>query len=152
MNLASKSWFEILKAARILSVKAPFASADLARAAGLKDTFPSVITRGNRIGEMGKGSTAEKIAAGWLSKFKKWGYAEVVEKVMTGGPKPTFAWRLTEEGMKCELKDGIRKRFDKLLEASKALRELKGKKSEPEAWKDFLSTLAEVDGKEEEKA
>lgn len=152
MNLASKTWFEILKSARILSQKGPFASADLAKEGGLKDTFPSVITRGDRIGQMGKGSTAEKIAAGWLSKFKKWGYAEVVEKINTGSPKPTFAWRLTKEGMECELKDGIRKRFDKLLSAAQALRELRGKKSEQEAWKDFLKTLAEVEGKEEEKA
>lgn len=152
MNLASKTWFEILKSARILSAKAPFASSDLAREAGLKDTFPSVITRGDRAGQMGKGSTAEKIASGWLSKFKKWGYVEVVEKVQMGNPKATYAWRVTKEGMDCELKDGIRKRFDKLLEASKALRELRGKKSEHEAWKDFLKTLAEVEGKEEEKA
>lgn len=147
----SKNWFDILGAARLLSAKGPFSSSDLAKAADLKETFPSLIEKGPKAGTMGKGSTPAKIASGWLSKFKKWGYATVIEKVQTGAPTPTFAWKLTEAGMTAVPRDGVRIKFEKIVKAAQYLRELKGKKSEPEAWKAFLKTLDEVQGKEEEK-
>jgi hypothetical protein len=148
MKTESKKWFEILEAARTLTP--PFTAADLGKAAELKDTFPSEIKTGPRAGEIGKGSSSQQIAAAWLGKFRKWGYAEVVNKVQTGAPLPTFAWKLTENGMTCEPRDGIKLKFNKIVKAAQYLRDLKGKKSEPEAWKAFLKTLDEVQSKDEE--
>jgi hypothetical protein len=147
----SKNWFDILVAARGLSEKGPFSSSDLAKAANLQETFPSVIEKGPKAGTMGKGSTPAKIASGWLSKFKKWGYAQVIEKVQTGAPTPTFAWRLTEAGMTAVPRDGVRVKLEKLLKASNALVAAKGKKTETEAWKAFVKTLEELSGGEEER-
>lgn len=146
MKTESKKWFEILEAARTL--KSPFSAADLAKAAEIKDTFPSEIKSGPRMGQMGKGSTAATVAAAWLGKFRKWGYCEVIQKLETGAPRPTFAWKLTPAGMTAEPRDGIKIKFEKIVKAAQYLRNLKGKKSEPEAWKAFLDTLDEVERKE----
>ena len=149
MKTNSQRWFEILEAARTL--KAPFSAADLAKAAEIKDTFPSEIKSGPRMGEMGKGSTAATVAAAWLGKFRKWGYCEVLQKLETGAPRPTFAWKLTPAGMTVEPRDGIKAKFEKIVKAAQFLRDQKGKKVEPEAWRAFLKTLDEVQTKEEEK-
>jgi len=149
----NNNWYEILKAAKELSKegRATFSASDLAVAAGLKDTFPSEIKAGPRTGQMGKGSTAATVAAAWLSKFRKWGYVEVAQKMETGAPRPTFMWKMTPAGLKAEPRDGIKAKFEKIVKAAQFLRDQKGKKVEPEAWKVFLKTLDEVQTQEEEK-
>jgi hypothetical protein len=144
-------WFEILKTARDLSRNgaSTFTSADLARAAGLEDTMPSAIARGPNMGQMGKGSTAQQIASGWLSKFQKWGYVTVAGKMQTGAPRPAFVYAMTKEGLTCELRQGLKARLYKLIEAVNLLREVKGKAAEPSAWKELLKVVDEVTPKEE---
>jgi hypothetical protein len=152
MKTNPQPWFEILKAARTVSKagEQTFVAADLAKAADLKDTFPSPIEKGPRMGQMGKGSTAQQLAAAWLTKFRKWGYVEVSEKIQTGAPRPTFAWKLTPQGLAVELRDGVSTKLAKLVEAARALQTFKGKAGEQSAWKDFIKVLDLVDEKKED--
>lgn len=151
MKTNKQPWFEILKAARTISKNGAdsFTAADLARAAGLEDTLPSEISRGPRMGQMGKGSTAQQIAAGWLSKFQKWKYVTVSGKLQTGAPRPAFVYSMTPEGLTCELRQGLKARLHKLIDAIKLLAEVKGKAAEPSAWKELLKVVEEVTPKEE---
>jgi hypothetical protein len=153
MKTNKQPWFEILKAARALSKNgaSSFTSADLARAAELEDTVPSAIARGPRMGEMGKGSTAQQIAAGWLSKFQKWGYVVVSGKIQTGAPRPAFVYSMTKDGLTCELRQGLKARLYKLIEAVNLLAEVKGKAAEPSAWKELLKVVDEVTPQEDTK-
>lgn len=152
MKTNKQPWFEILKTARTLSRNGSttFTAADLARAAGLEDTLPSAIARGPNMGQMGKGSTAQQIAAGWLSKFKKWGYVTVADKIQTGAPRPAFVYSMTKDGLNCELREGLKARLQKLIDAIKLLAEVKGKAAEPSAWKELLKVVDEVSPKEAE--
>src|SRR4029079_16153395 len=86
-----------------------------------------------------------------LGKFRKGWSCEVIQKLETGAPRPTFAWKLTPAGMSVEPRDGIKVKFEKIVKAAQFLRDQKGKKVEPEAWRAFLKTLDEVQAKEEEK-
>jgi hypothetical protein len=150
MKTNKQPWFEILKSARDLSRNgaSTFTAADLARAAGLEDTMPSAIERGPNMGQMGKGSTAQQIAAGWLSKFKKWGYVTVADKIQTGAPRPAFVYAMTKDGLNCELRQGLKAKLFKLIEAVKLLAEVKGKAAEASAWKELLKVVDEVQPEE----
>jgi hypothetical protein len=146
MKTNKQPWFEILKTARTLSRDgaSTFTSADLARAAGLEDTMPSAIARGPNMGQMGKGSTAQQIASGWLSKFQKWGYVTVAGKIQTGAPRPAFVYAMTKDGLNCELRQGLKAKLFKLIEAVNLLKEVKGKAAEASAWKELLKVVDEV--------
>lgn len=144
MKTNKQSWFEILQVARNLSQKGPFGSADLARAAGLEDTMPSEVIKGPNAGKMGKGSTGQQIAAGWLSKFTKWGYVLVTGKIQTGGPRPAFVFQVTPSGMTCELRQGLKAKLKLLVEAVDRLSEVKGKPAEIGAWLDLQKVADEV--------
>lgn len=150
MKTNKQNWFEILQAARNLSEKGPFGSADLARAAGLKDTPPSEMLKGKDAGKMGKGSTAQQLAAGWLGKFVKWGYVIVTGKVETGGPRPAFVYHVTPAGMACTVRPGLKARLKSLVAAVDRMAELKGKPTEIGAWDDLLKVAAEVRPQETE--
>lgn len=150
MKTNKQNWFEILEVARTLSKKGPFGAADLGRAAGLQDTMPSEIVKGPNAGKMGKGSTAQQIAAGWLSKFQKWGYVIVTGKVDTGAPRPAFVYQVTPAGMTCEIRPGLKTRLKMLVDAVDRLAEVKGKAAEPGAWKDLVKIAAEVRPQEAE--
>lgn len=150
MKTNKQTWFEILQVARNLSQKGPFGSSDLARAAGLEDTMPSEVLKGPNAGKMGKGSTAQQIAAGWLSKFQKWGYVVVTGKIQTGGPRPAFVFQVTPAGMTCQVRAGLKDRLRLLIEAVDRLAVLKGKPTEPGAWKDLLKVVEEVRPQQEE--
>ncbi len=147
MKTESKQWFEVLEAARTISKggRETFTASSLAQAAGLQDTFPQKIVGGPNDGKMGKGSTAQQIAAAWLGKFRKWGYCEVVEKVMTGAPRPTFSWKMTPAGMTVEVREGVATKLKRLIEVSRTLEKHRGKAAEAVAWKDFLKVLNDVD-------
>lgn len=147
-----QTWFEVLNFARSISGKDGFGSADLARAAGFKDTMPSEIVKGPNAGKLGQGSTAQQIAAGWLSKFQKWGYVFVAGKVDTGAPRPAFIYNVTPEGMACTVRPGLKARLKMLVKAVDLLEEVKGKAAEAGVWKDLLKVVAEVrpQGEEEE--
>lgn len=150
MKTNKQSWFEILQAARTLSQKGPFGSADLARAAGLEDTLPSEMLKGKDAGKIGKGSTAQQIASGWLGKFVKWGYVIVTGKVQTGGPRPAFVYQVTPAGMTCAVRPGLRARLLTLIAAVDRLKELKGKGGEISAYQDLLKVANEVRPQETE--
>jgi len=144
--MSSTTWFDVLEAARALSKggKNAFTAADLAKAAELKDTLPSPIAEGPRAGQMGKGSTGPAIAAAWLGKFRKWGYAEVEGKVQTGAPRPTYSWKLTPLGLEVEPRDGLSSRLRALTQAAKTLLAARGRASEAQAWKDLAKVVDEV--------
>lgn len=150
MKTNKQNWFEILQVARTLSQKGPFGSSDLALAAGLEDTMPSEIVKGPNAGKMGKGSTAQQIAAGWLSKFTKWGYVLVTGKIQTGGPRPAFVFQVTPAGMTCQERLGLKARLKLLVDAVDRLEEVKGKAAEPGVWKDLLKIASDVRPREEE--
>ena len=144
MKTNKQTWFEVLEVARTLSKKGAFGSADLARAAGLQDTMPSAIMKGPNEGKMGHGSTAQQIAAGWLSKFQKWGYVTVTGKVDTGAPRPAFVYQVTPAGMTCAIRPGLKARLKMLVDAVDRLVEVKGKAAEIGAFKDLVKIAAEV--------
>lgn len=152
MKNEKPQWFDVLLAARTLSRegKSTFTSADLARAAGLEDTAPSAIAKGPNMGQMGKGSTAQQIAAGWLSKFQKWGYVTVAGKMQTGAPRPAFVYQITPAGLSCEVRQGLKARLQKLIDAVKIMAEVKGKAAEASAWKALLKVVDEVSTPEKE--
>lgn len=153
MKTNTQTWFDILNAARTVSKggSETFTAANLATAAGLKDTFPSEIKKGPRAGEMGKGSTAQQLAAAWLTKFRKWGYVQVSEKMETGAPRPTFSWKMTPTGLNIEIRDGIATKLEKLVEAARAFQAVKGKAGEASAWNDLVEVLDLVEGVESTK-
>lgn len=138
-----QTWFDILEVAKRLP--APFSSDDLARAAGLKATQASTIMSGPNTGKMGKGSTPQQHAAGWLSKFKKWGYVVVVDRVASSGPMPANAYQMTEEGQKVEKTMSLRQRFAILVAVLRDFIASIGESDHAEKWDNLKKTLEEVD-------
>lgn len=150
----SATWFEILEILRVLSEngKRQFTSSSLVEAAGLKDTPKRVFSSGPRKGETSLGSTAVQIASGWLSKFRRWGYVEIVDTKPSSGPKPSNIYALTQKGLSCELRSSrqeqlstLKTQLETLLESTVAYRDLRGKPAEGQAWKDLLKVIRETE-------
>lgn len=143
----STNWFEILETLRVMSQngKSRFTSSDLVEAVGFKNTPKRTFTSGPRKGETSQGSTAVQIASGWLSKFLKWGYVEVVDTKPSGGPKPSNIYAVTRKGLTCELRSSrqeqltsMRNQLESLVESVNVYRDLRGTPAEGQAWKDLL--------------
>lgn len=171
----SLKWFQILEKARELSPNGSerFNAEALSNKCGFEKTKPSVIERGPRKGKMGEGSTPKQIASGWLSKFVKWGYVQVVGTTTSDGPRPANVYTVTQAGHACEVRPGLKERLQEaedhlqqaeghigqltedlqalagnlqsLLEAVQAFRDLRGKPAEGQAWKDLLKTTRELE-------
>jgi hypothetical protein len=84
-----------------------------------------------------------KDASAWISKFVKWGYAKRTGSSPNGSHKPTGIYELTDYGMKVSPKHV--NRLALMLEASKALEEVRGTKSEAAAMGRLFKLAHEIE-------
>src|SRR3972149_3261135 len=80
--------------------------------------------------DLAKKGIAPRTAAAWLSKLKRWGYVEVVDREKNFDRsgiqrRPKNIWSLTKAGVDCRPVEGVRSRFRRLLEAAQALKRAK---------------------------
>lgn len=127
-------WFEVLKAARELSPDgATFTAAGLASMAHIQETSKS---------------TPEKIAAGWISKFLKWGYVKRTSKAEQDHRLVQW-YVVTPYGHACAPREASASQLDRLCQAVRAYEEVKvvGPK-ERQAWKNLIHLCGEFETKD----
>jgi hypothetical protein len=114
--MPTHDWFSLLTLARELSPdsKATFTAPHLAAQAGFKERDV-------------------KIASGWLYKFRKWGYVDVVGTVQGGSIRPLNVYVVTEKGHACKPRAGRELQLRQLLEAVAAFKRARGTKVEAAA-------------------
>lgn len=148
----SQTWFDVLQAARDLhnEGKIKWSARELAEAASLESTQVVTSIAGGK--SIRTGATEQQHAAGWLSKFKKWGYVQVVEIRPTGGPVPANIYSLTEKGLAAEQTSSLKtqlteeqSRLGLLAEALRLLVSSVGKPDQNKNWEALLKVLDEVD-------
>lgn len=125
------TWFKILEAARELAPEAgnPFTAAELSRQGNLSSA---------------EQADAAQIAAAWIGKFVKWGYARKIGETKNPGKKPQSIYTLTDYGLTVVPKASHKDRLERLLEAVDTFQKLRGKRSEGQAWEDLLKTSREI--------
>lgn len=117
----STAWYQLLAIARDL--ESPFPATSLAEAAALAGT---------------EKSTASQIATAWLSKFVKWGYAEVVKREQGVSGRTVSFYSLTEKGVTCRLVESREVRLDRLIKAVEEFRVSVGTKSQNTKWQALI--------------
>lgn len=125
------TWFKILEAARELApeVGGQFTAAELSEQGHLSST---------------EQADAAQIAAAWIGKFVKWGYARKVGEKKSSGKKPQSIYALTDYGLTVIPKVSHKDRLERLIEAVATFQKLHGKPSEGEAWRDLIDTSAQI--------
>jgi hypothetical protein len=94
----------MLKAARELSKTIPeFVAQDFVRAASIEKT---------------DASQSSQIATAWLSKLARWGYLKIVRKQAGAVGRPMNVYVVTKKGRECDLEEGIKAKFDRLVAAA----------------------------------
>jgi hypothetical protein len=127
--MSTADWFKLLELARGLSPKPKdtFTVKDLARKAGWS---------GDEV----------RIASGWLYKFRKWGYVNVVGTEPGGAVRPLNVFVVTEKGHQCKPRAGREVQLKTLLEAIDGLRAVRGTKAEQKAIQRVIDLGAEIQG------
>ena len=125
--MANQDWFSLLTLARELSPdpKATFTAPHLAAQAGLK---------GSEV----------KIASGWLYKFRKWGYVDVVDTVRGDSIRPLNVYVVTKKGHECKPRAGRDAQLRALLDAVDALKKARGGKGEAKALEKVFALAQEI--------
>jgi hypothetical protein len=127
-TMPSNDWFSLLTLARELSPDS-------------KSTFtaPHLAAQSGRERDV-------KIASGWLYKFRKWGYVDVVGTVQGSSIRPLNVYVVTEKGHACKPRAGRELQLRQLLEAIVALRKAKGAKNEAAAATALFKLADEIGG------
>lgn len=115
-----QTWIDILEKMRELHAAGTveFTSSDLAQAAGLEGTQERVqVSEGKSVT---RGASAQQHAAGWISKFRKWGYLKIVGQQARNGFQPSKLYSLTKSGLTIE---HTLSHKDKLVKLVKAVRD-----------------------------
>jgi len=125
------TWFKILEAARQLAPREgnPFTASELSEQGDLSSSDQA---------------DAPQIAAAWIGKFVKWGYARKIGEKKNPGKKPQSIYTLTDYGLTVSPKISHKDRLQQVLEAVSVFQKLRGKPAEGEAWRDLLSTAAQI--------
>ena len=121
-------WFKLLELARGLSRNS-------------KDTF-TVRDLAAKAGWVGDDV---QIASGWLYKFRKWGYVDVVGTTHGGAVRPLNVYVVTDKGHECKPRAGRERQLRIILEAIAAFRNSRGTKGEPKAMQRMLDVAGEIE-------
>jgi hypothetical protein len=127
--MIESDWFKLLELARVLSPKP-------------KDTF-TVRNLAKKAGWEGKDV---QIASGWLYKFRKWGYVDVVGTEPSGAVRPLNVYVVTEKGRTCEPRAGRGLQITQLLAAIAAFKKARGTKGEVAALAALYKLADEIGG------
>lgn len=127
--MSEADWFKLLELARGLSPKPKdtFTVKDLARKAGWS---------GDEV----------RIASGWLYKFRKWGYVDVVGTEQGGAVRPLNVYVVTPKGHECKPRAGREVQLKALLQAIGELRAAMGTKNQAKALQKVFDLAVEIDG------
>lgn len=112
-----QNWIDILEKMRELHAAGTteFTSSDLAQAAGLKGTQERIQVSGSK--SVTRGASAQQHAAGWISKFRKWGYLKIVGQQARSGYQPSNLYSLTKSGLTIEHTLSHKAKLTKLCKA-----------------------------------
>lgn len=126
--MTESDWFNLLQLARGLSPKQ-------------KDTF-TVRDLAKKAGWEGKDM---QIASGWLYKFRKWGYVNVVGTEEVGSVRPLNVYVVTPKGHECKPRAGREVQLKALLEAIGELRVAMGTKNQAKALQKVFELAVQIE-------
>lgn len=143
-----QNWIDILEKMRELHAAGTtqFTSSDLAEAAGLKSTQERIQVSAGK--SMTRGASAQQHAAGWISKFRKWGYLKIVGQQARSGYQPSNLYSLTKSGLTIEHTLSHKDKLAKLVKAVRDYLKAPAGKAASSALSTLQRMLDEVEPKE----